>query len=985
MPPAHVTWARRALGLCATGHRGCWHAEARASGLGPRGAARSDAFIAFHFRVHHHHHLSAHPPVLALAQPSELRPVCPCDSATTRHSFSGARGEAIALEPLAAAVPDTPQPSEPNRFSRTLASNSVPAWRTQYLDYSQLKILVHGLAEGRGAPHAPLYPPVPNAGHSYSDRPDNVDIESESAALLSAASEEDESSPDRIFVAALDQQVKKICSFYRQQQEVHFTQVAQLTDEVAAAEGAAQATSSAPSGNSTEALIDIGHALDQMPDTASSPHTPSPSPLPPIPESSSSFDTGTPAPQFDKDAPEPTGLLRRSESTRGDGPAEAGARSGLAFWSSEDDRVMDLGLAFKRRAAAMFVSLSELQQYVSLNRMGLKKILKKYDTALGHSLKDAYLNKVVNKQPPFTSAAHETLIQHINRVVDLYSRVHTQGQQGVALQQLKLYLREEALCRQEGARQHGSEHPAEWREESFNESRGELGRVEPEQQLLPRHRDSRSAWLSMSALQLSVALTVFIALLKMPMLRFFDRIESQNCLAMLALCTILWATEVIPLFVTSFLVPFLVVTLRVARSDDGKDRRLGADETAKWIFLQMFAPNMCLLIGGFALAAALSKYGIDKVLAVKVLGLAGTKPSRVLLAHMAVATFASMWVSNVAAPVLMYGLIQPILDTLPSGSPYARSLILGIALASNIGGQTSPIASPQNLIALQYMKEPLGWLQWFAITIPVSGLCVVAIWFLMLRVYGSGDGVVIRRVTSPAEPFTRAQWFITGISVATILLWCVERNFDYILGDMGVVALIPIIVFFGTGLLTKDDFNNFLWTVVFLAMGGIALGKAVTASGLLGSLDLRTLLPTFYFAQLTGSGPCVCAVIQDIVQHMSLWQVLLSLLSISLVVATFISHTIATVLLAPIAAQVGDKLDVPHPRLLIMATTLAASAAMGLPVSGFPNMTAASLEDRDGRRYLTVRDFLRSGLLASALCGAIIATVGVLVMTALGL
>lgn len=118
---------------------------------------------------------------------------------------------------------------------------------------------------------------------------------------------------------------------------------------------------------------------------------------------------------------------------------------------------------------------------------------------------------------------------------------------------------------------------------------------------------------------------------------------------------------------------------------------------------------------------------------------------------------------------------------------------------------------------------------------------------------------------------------------------------------------------------------------------------------------------------------------------MPLWQVLLSLLSISLVVATFISHTIATVLLAPIAAQVGSSLATPHPRLLIMATTLAASAAMGLPVSGFPNMTASSLEDRWGKRFLSVTDFLRCGVLASGLCGVIIATVGVLVMRLLGL
>lgn len=72
----------------------------------------------------------------------------------------------------------------------------------------------------------------------------------------------------------------------------------------------------------------------------------------------------------------------------------------------------------------------------------------------------------------------------------------------------------------------------------------------------------------------------------------------------------------------------------------------------------MFSPTIMLLLGGFTLAAALSKQNIDKVLATKVLSLAGTRPKFVLLAYMCVACFASMWISNVAAPVLCYSLIQ---------------------------------------------------------------------------------------------------------------------------------------------------------------------------------------------------------------------------------------------------------------------------------------------------------------------------------------
>lgn len=34
----------------------------------------------------------------------------------------------------------------------------------------------------------------------------------------------------------------------------------------------------------------------------------------------------------------------------------------------------------------------------------------------------------------------------------------------------------------------------------------------------------------------------------------------------------------------------------------------------------------------------------------------------------------------------------------------------------------------------------------------------------------------------------------------------------------------------------QDDFNNQLWNVVMLAMGGSALGEAVTSSGLLAAI-----------------------------------------------------------------------------------------------------------------------------------------------------
>jgi len=58
------------------------------------------------------------------------------------------------------------------------------------------------------------------------------------------------------------------------------------------------------------------------------------------------------------------------------------------------------------------------------------------------------------------------------------------------------------------------------------------------------------------------------------------------------------------------------------------------------------------------------------------------------------------------------------------------------------------------------------------------------------------------------------------------------------------------------------------------------------------------------------------------------------------VVSTFISHTIAAVLLVPIAKEVGNNLPGSPARILIFITGLVASTGMALPVSGFPNQTA---------------------------------------------
>jgi phosphate transporter len=162
------------------------------------------------------------------------------------------------------------------------------------------------------------------------------------------------------------------------------------------------------------------------------------------------------------------------------------------------------------------------------------------------------------------------------------------------------------------------------------------------------------------------------------------------------------------------------------------------------------------------------------------------------------------------------------------------------------------------------------------------------------------------------------QYFIIVTTLVTIVLWCTSHQLEGVFGDMGVIAIIPMVLFFGTGILTKEDFNNFLWTIIILAAGGLCLGKAVASSGLLHT---------------------IAKAITERVSHLSIYGVLVVFASLILVVATFISHTVAALIILPLVQQVGASMKEPHPNLLVMGGALMCSAAMGLPTSGFPNMS----------------------------------------------
>ncbi|KAK5132042.1 hypothetical protein LTR08_000379 [Meristemomyces frigidus] len=866
------------------------------------------------------------------------------------------------------------------KFSHSIQFNAVPDWSSHYISYSNLKKLIYQLEKQLHSG---------GAGGKQDGEQD-----AEASPLLNSSTFDGEL--DEVFTRKLDDELEKICTFYQLKELEIYGEVDALLKDIeefevdhAVTEEAGEATGGLrrPSvwNRARQASMFRGNfSFGGTKRRASAATSDREADIPEevesegeeddtnehrnLAQSQHSLDRRRLAPVRSKDF-----SLGDHTSDRHSSAEILRRRPSVAFNDFGDDALQalyDEGITLKKRITNIYVSICELRSFIQLNETGFSKVLKKYDKTLDRNLKSNYVKKNVKPAYPFLPTTLENLTDHLTHVEQAYASIVTHADLEAARQELRLHLREHVVW----------ERNTVWREMIGIERKAQAANMGIRQTILGQDNDPKKARLqgddssdgatkevqtpvgryrcprflvSGTFWALVACIAVFCVLVFVPIM---EKPEQQNCLALVVFVSLLWATEAIPLFVTSLLVPFLVVILRVVRQDDKPHARLESKQAASYIFAAMWTPVIMLLLGGFTIAAALSKYNIAKMMATFVLSKAGTKPRTVLLTTMGVAMFASMWISNVAAP--------PILRNLPADSDMSKALLLGIALASNMGGAASPIASPQNLIALQNMDPQPGWGIWFFIALPVCIISILLIWLLLLVTFQPGKNTTIVPIRPMKDKFTGIQWFIAITTIATIILWCVSHQLESVFGDMGVIAIIPIALFFGTGILTKEDFNNFLWTIIILAAGGLALGKAVNSSGLLTTIAVA---------------------ITDGVGELSLYGLTCVFAALIAVVATFISHTVAALIVLPLVKEVGNAMEEPHPNLLVMSSVLMASAAMGLPTSGFPNMTAIMMEDPlTGQRYLQVRHFLTRGVPASVIAYGVIVTVGYGLMRIIG-
>jgi phosphate transporter len=511
----------------------------------------------------------------------------------------------------------------------------------------------------------------------------------------------------------------------------------------------------------------------------------------------------------------------------------------------------------RREITDLYSQYHNLKTYAKLNCEAIRKIIKKYDKIMNDSLTQTRLSELKTILP-FWNGCLE-IEQSMEVLKEKFAYFFTENNKTEASRRLDSLLRESVSFQRRSV----------WLDVNKENRRREQVQLISYNSPKPKFEEMRktqTTWqIIMDSRQLRsgiFSVLVFLGILTWPGIFDEDPVK-RNALAMSVFVSLLWATEVLPLFVTAMVVPFLAIVLRVIVEDG---IRLDADIASRVVFSAMFSHVILLLIGGFSIAAALSKHNIAKIAASYISRKFGTEIRIVLMTNMFFATFISMWISNVAAPVLCFSLIEPILKAASAGKSRSsfgtsqwvsaelddrlcKALIMGIALASNVGGMASPISSPQNLFAIEYAS--IGWLPWFAVSIPVCIALDLIIWAWLAHRFklphktkSIAVSWALQRDRSSSEILSFEQYFVIIVSVGMVFLWCSSVKLSAYCGEMGVFGIIPFVLFFGTGVLSKDDLNNFLWSVVILAQGGLVLGEAIKSSGkLLGRWSYDLLLP----------------------------------------------------------------------------------------------------------------------------------------------
>ena len=406
-------------------------------------------------------------------------------------------------------------------------------------------------------------------------------------------------------------------------------------------------------------------------------------------------------------------------------------------------------------------------------------------------------------------------------------------------------------------------------------------------------------------------------------------LTQQRVIAIFVFTALMWILEVIPTWTTSVVA---IVSILLTTSNKGigfliAKENVGALTNYKDVMAAFADPIIMLFLGGFVLAFAATKVGLDVQLAKLMLKPFGKNPKFVLLGVLLVIGIFSMFMSNTATAAMMLTFLTPVLATLPKDGGGRISLALAIPIAANLGGMGTPIGTPPNAIALGALQEAgfgITFMGWMLRMVPYVIVMLLFAWVLLMKLFPFKAKSIELKIEGAPVKATPFQKYVVWVTFAlTIILWMGEQ---WIGINSNIVAMIPFAVFSATGILKARHLEQINWAVLWMVAGGFALGTALNQTGL--ATRLIEIIP------------------------FSSWNALVVMLVggfICYFLSNFISNSAAANLVVPILIVVGKAMSgnpafenmggVPA---MIVGIAISASVAMCLPVSTPPNALAAS-------------------------------------------
>ena len=436
--------------------------------------------------------------------------------------------------------------------------------------------------------------------------------------------------------------------------------------------------------------------------------------------------------------------------------------------------------------------------------------------------------------------------------------------------------------------------------------------------------------------------------------------------AILVWVVVSWATEAIPLAVTSLVGAALCIAMGLG--------------SAKEVLATFAHPIIFLFIGSFFLAEAFVVHGLDRRFAVWLLSRKGLTSSPIgVFGAMGFATAVlSMWISNTAAVAIMVPIALGLLSTIRGSREEAGShepgVLLLLAYGSAAGGITTMVGTPPNIIGVGLLSQQAGisisFFDWMAIGLPLAGalglgIAAVLFWLHPLPKTFPDLGDHLQHLRHQQEGWTRGQRNTCLALLLAIGCWIGPGVLGIVLGrDSDLVTFLnarlpkEMVPIFAAGLLfvLPVNFKAGEFTLKWTQAANINWGTILLFGG---GLTFGHLMVQTHLAEIIGES------LVAFFGSNTLWTLTAVAIGTALVITEIASNTASTSMLVPVVISIATAAGIsPIPPTL--GVCLGASLAFMMPVSTPPNAIVY------GTGFVPLPNMLRAGVFLNIIGAALV-------------